>query len=86
MCEVIDVLSQLVEERDEVVLLIKCVEMRDNKEKACYRLPLVVCQDRNESVRRAKYELVHMMLVLQHRIVIVVNRVTELIVVLMQHT
>jgi hypothetical protein len=47
--------------------LIKYVEMRDDKEKACYRLPLVACQDRNEFVHRAKYELEHMMLVLCNR-------------------
>ena len=45
MYEVIDVLLQLVEERDEVVVLIKYIEMRDGKEKAYCRLLLVVCQD-----------------------------------------
>jgi hypothetical protein len=39
--------------------------MRDDKEKAYCRLPLVVFQDRNELVRQAKYELEHMMLMLE---------------------
>jgi hypothetical protein len=54
--------------------LIRYVETRDDKEKACYRLPSVVCQHRNEFVHRAKYVLEHMMLVLQKTIVILLNR------------
>ncbi len=44
--------------------------MRDDREKACCRLPLVVCRDRNEFVHRAKYVLVHRMLVLSKTIVV----------------
>ena len=39
----------------------------DDKEMAYYRLLLVVYQDQNECVHRAKYELEHMMLVLQQK-------------------
>jgi hypothetical protein len=65
MSEVIDVFPQLIEERDEVVVLIEYIEMRDHKEKSGCRLPVVVCQSRNDFVHRAKYELEHMMLVLK---------------------
>ena len=74
MFEVIDVLSQLVEELDEVVSLIKCVRMRDDKEMAYYRLPLVVCWGQIEFVHRAKSELEHMMLVLQQTEVSLINK------------
>jgi hypothetical protein len=81
MYEVIHVSSQLAEERDEVVVLIKYVEMRDDKEKAYCRLPLVVFQDRNELVRQAKYELEHTMLVLQQTTVHLISRDKEYAVV-----
>ncbi len=65
MFEVIDVLWQWVEECDEVVWLIKYVESRVDKEKACYGLRQVVYQDRIEFFHRAKFELARKMQVLK---------------------
>ncbi len=45
--------------------MIEYVQDRVDKEKACYKLRRVVCQDRIEFVHQAKYELEHMMLVLK---------------------
>jgi hypothetical protein len=39
--------------------------MKDDREMACCKLPLVVYLDRNEFVHQAKYELVHKKLELQ---------------------
>ncbi len=45
--------------------MIKYVQSRADKEKACYKLRQMVYQDRIESVHRAKYGFEHMMLVLK---------------------
>ncbi len=65
MFEVIGVLWQAVAELDEVVELIKYVGVIIGREKACYRLPQIVDRHGNESVRRAKCAIEHMMLMLQ---------------------